>query len=69
LFDANKREVLSGKYSNFKIIEGVAVPYKIEVRNRLQNQLISIDYKNINANKQNIFINFSLPRDATVIKW
>lgn len=69
LLDENDGELLSGKYSNFKFLEGVAVPYSIEVRNPLQNQVINIEYKNMRANKPNIFVNFKLPEDATVIKW
>jgi outer membrane biogenesis lipoprotein LolB len=69
LIGPDKKEILAGRYSNFKFLEGVAVPYTIEVRNRLQNQLISIEYKNMRANKPNIFVNFKLPEDATIIKW
>lgn len=60
---------LQGKYSKFELIENVAVPYHIEVSNRKQNQKISIDYKKITANRNSISIDFSLPGDATVIKW
>jgi hypothetical protein len=60
---------LQGKYSKFELIENVAVPYRIEISNRKQNQKISIDYKKITANRNSISIDFSLPGDATVIKW
>jgi len=61
--------LLQGKYSRFEIIENVAVPFRIEVSNRKQNQRISIEYKKITANKNSIGIDFMLPDDATIIRW
>lgn len=60
---------LEGKYSRFELIENVAVPYRIEVSNKKQNQKINIDYKKITANRNSISIDFLLPGDATIIKW
>ena len=69
LLTDNAGDVLAGKYSKFSILEGVAVPYHIEVRNKRDDQLVIIDYKNMSANKNNIFIDFRVPDDADVIKW
>lgn len=69
LSDGNGNNILEGKYSQFEILETVAVPYKIEIQNRKQNQRINIDYKNMSANKRNIVIDFRLPNDASIIKW
>ena len=60
---------LEGKYSQFGLLENVAVPYHIEVLNKNENQLVTIDYKNMKANKKDIYIDFKVPQDATVIKW
>ena len=60
---------LEGKYSQFGLLENVAVPYHIEVMNKKENQLVTIDYKSMRANKQNIFIDFKVPQDATIIQW
>lgn len=65
----NGDPVLEGKYSRFEIVENVAIPNHIEIQNRQQNQNIVIDYKNMSANKKNIYIDFKLPSDADVIKW
>ncbi|MGA7839112.1 MAG: DUF4292 domain-containing protein [Ignavibacteriaceae bacterium] len=65
----NGNVILDGKYSNFNDVENVAVPYNIEVRNRREDQLVTIQYKRIRANNQNVSIDFKLPGDATVIKW
>lgn len=59
---------LQGKYSKFNLIQGVPVPYKIEVQRALENQLINIDYKKIEANDKDISIDFSVPKDASIIK-
>jgi hypothetical protein len=61
--------MLEGNYSDFELLENVAVPYKIAINNKTDDQKISIDYKKINVNKKNIFIDFKLPDDATIIKW
>jgi outer membrane lipoprotein-sorting protein len=61
--------MLSGKYSDFGIIEGVAVPYKIELHNPGENQFVFVEYKNMSANQKNIYVDFKIPEDATIIKW
>lgn len=65
----NGNDLLEGNYSNFEVLENVAVPAKIEVVNRKQNETVTIDYKSMTANKKNIYIDFKLPDDASVIKW
>ncbi len=60
---------LEGEYSKFGILDGVAIPYRISVSNKNDNQVINITYKNISVNSRNIFIDFKLPADATVIQW
>lgn len=69
LKDDKNQVIIEGKYSDFGIMEGVAVPYKIELRNKKENQLIIVEYKNMSANKKNIFVDFQIPEDATIIKW
>lgn len=60
---------LQGKYSDFQLMENVAVPYKIQVDNKQDNQQISIEYKKISVNKPSTRIDFKVPDDATIIKW
>ena len=50
--------MLKGKYSDFELLENVAVPYKIAIENVMDEQKISIDYKKISVNKNSIFIDF-----------
>jgi hypothetical protein len=61
--------LLEGKYTKFDLLESVAVPYRVEVLNRAQNQQMVIDYRNMRANNRNINIDFRIPGDATVIEW
>lgn len=60
---------LEGRYSSFEMLENVAVPFKIEVQNKAENQKVFITYKNIIANDEGIEIDFILPDDATIISW
>lgn len=69
LFGLDETLMLQGNYSNFELLENVAVPYKIAIENKNDDQKISIDYKKITVNKKNIYIDFKLPDDATIIKW
>jgi hypothetical protein len=60
---------IQGKYSNFEILENVAVPFTIEIQNNIADQKLYIDYRNIVANQRNVYIDFYVPDDATVISW
>ncbi len=69
LFGLDEELMLQGKYSDFELLENVAVPYKIAIENKADDQKIRIEYKKISVNKKNILIDFKLPDDATIIKW
>lgn len=67
--DKKGEVILEGRYSDFGIVEGVAVPYKIELFNKKENQQVVVEYKGMSANKKNIYVDFEIPEDATIIKW
>jgi outer membrane lipoprotein-sorting protein len=67
--DKKGEVILEGRYSDFGIVEGVAVPYKIELVSKKDNQQVVVEYKGISANKKNIYVDFEIPEDATIIKW
>ena len=69
LSDNHGNELLKGEYSDFELLDGVAVPNKIEIQNKKDDQVVDIEYRNMSTNKKDIFIDFKLPEDATVIKW
>lgn len=62
-------ELFTGVYSDFGLLENVAVPYSVNINDKQNDQTLSIKYKKISANKPYIHINFSIPADANIIKW
>jgi outer membrane lipoprotein-sorting protein len=60
---------LEGNYSKFELIENVAVPFNIKITNKVQNQKVTITYKNIFANSKGVKVKFELPDDAEIIEW
>lgn len=60
---------LEGKYSSFELIEGVAIPFEIDVTNRVESQNIKINYKNIVVNDRDLYVNFKIPDDASIVEW
>jgi len=60
---------LEGKYSKFELIENVAIPFNIEISNKVLNQDVKIRYKNIYANSKGLKVKFELPDDAEIIEW
>ena len=69
MYDIENQLVLRGNYSDFELLETVAVPYKIGIENVIDDQKINIEYRKINVNKNNIVIDVKVPDDATIIKW
>ena len=61
--------ILTGQYSKFKMIDNVAVPFKINVQNRRENQEVNISYKKVVTNSKNISISFNIPDDARILRW
>jgi hypothetical protein len=60
---------IEGNYSDFELIENVAFPFKIEVMNKVKNQKIKINYKDISTNDKGLRVKFELPDDAKIIEW
>jgi outer membrane lipoprotein-sorting protein len=60
---------LEGKYSNFELIDNVAIPFRIEIMNKSDNQKLKIRYKNIYANTKGLRVKFELPGDAEILEW
>jgi len=69
LTSADESINLEGNYSKFELLENVAIPFSIEVINKIQNQELKIRYKNIDANARGITLKFELPDDADIIEW
>lgn len=60
---------VEGNYSDFELIENVAIPFKIEIMNKVKNQKIKISYKDILTNEKGLKVKFELPGDAEIIEW
>ena len=60
---------LEGEYSDFELIEGVAIPFGIDVTNKVENQKIKINYRNIVVNDRDLYVNFKIPDDASIVEW
>ena len=60
---------IEGDYSDFKIIENVAIPFTIEITNNTKNQKLKINYKDIVVNDRGLKVNFEVPDDAEIIEW
>ena len=60
---------IEGDYSDFQIIENVAIPFTIEITNKNKNQKLKIDYKDIVVNDKGLKVNFEVPDDAEIIEW
>lgn len=69
LFSFDESINLEGNYSKFELIENVAVPFNIEVTNKVENQKVKIRYKNIFANAKGLKVKFDVPPDAQIIEW
>jgi outer membrane lipoprotein-sorting protein len=69
LTSKDERINLEGKYSKFELVENVAIPFNIEISNKIENQKIKIIYKNIFANAKSLKVKFDLPSDAEIIEW
>ena len=69
LISDDKTIDLEGRYSKFELIENVAIPFSIEIFNKVENQELKIRYKNIYANSRGLKVKFELPDDAEIIEW
>ncbi len=66
----NKNILLfEGIYSNFGIYDRVAIPSTVVVQNKLNNQKVTIDYRNIEVNENIENLTLDIPKDARIKEW
>ncbi len=58
--------LLEGNYSDFEMINGVAIPFEVIIRNIVNKQKVKINYRNIDANKRLKSLMLDLPKDVRV---
>jgi len=63
LYDGEKKEIIS-KYEDFSKIDGVVVPYKINIKYPKEEASINIDYREIKVNKINYNLILDVPQDV-----
>lgn len=61
--------LFEGIYSDFDYVNKVAIPYFTTVQNKISNQKISIDYRNIIVNERIDKLTLDIPSDAKISIW
>lgn len=64
LADSKNNPVFEGNYYEFRDFEGVAIPYKVIVENKDENQKVTIEYRNIVVNEEIGDLKINLPDDV-----
>ena len=61
--------VFEGIYSDFDYINRVAIPYYTTIQNKVNNQKVTIDYRNITVNEKLDNLTLDIPTDAKIRIW
>jgi outer membrane lipoprotein-sorting protein len=61
--------MFEGIYSDFETINRVAIPYITTIENKLNNQKVTIDYRNIEVNEKINNLTLDIPSDAKIKEW
>jgi outer membrane lipoprotein-sorting protein len=61
--------IFEGNYSDFKKFENVPVPFYSKVEYKEKGQAVTIEYRNIQVNKDITNLSIDYPNDVNVIKW
>ncbi|MBN1300845.1 MAG: DUF4292 domain-containing protein [Melioribacteraceae bacterium] len=67
--DSDNRIILESTYKDVKLFDDVPVPYKTDVKYTRLNQRLSLEYRNIEINKDINKLTLRLPNDVNVISW
>jgi len=66
----NKKDIVfEGRYTHYKKIDNVPIPFKTKIRNRTQKQELTIRYKDIKVNEDMKNLKLKLPDDTKIIRW
>ncbi|MCB9260353.1 MAG: DUF4292 domain-containing protein [Ignavibacteriales bacterium] len=61
--------MFEGEYSDFEMINNVAIPYLTKIENKLAKQKVTIDYRNITVNEKIKNLHLDIPKDAKITIW
>lgn len=69
IIEDQKKIMFEGRYTHYKNIDNVPIPYKTKIRNRTENQELVINYRNIEVNEEIGNLKLNLPDDVKIIRW
>jgi outer membrane lipoprotein-sorting protein len=61
--------MFEGIYSEFETINRVPIPYFTTIQNKINNQKVTIDYRNIDVNQKLENLTLDIPNDAKIKIW
>lgn len=62
----NNKVLYQAEYSEYKKVDDVSVPFKIEIQDLENNQKLKIEYRKVEINKLNDNLKIEVPEDASV---
>jgi outer membrane lipoprotein-sorting protein len=63
----NGETILEAKYSDYNLLDGIPVPYSVNITNKIKNQSIDLSYRKISINSKNKSIKLQLPENINII--
>lgn len=61
--------MFQGRFTHYKQIDDVPIPFKTTIMNRSENQELVINYKNIKVNEEIGNLKLNLPDDVKIVRW
>jgi len=61
--------LFEGEYSDFEIMNRVAIPYSTVIQNKINRQKVTIEYRNIEVNEDLESLAIDIPSDAKIKEW
>lgn len=66
----NKKNIIfEGRYTHYKNIKNIPIPYKTKIRNRSEKQELTINYQKIKVNENIGNLKLNLPDDIKIVRW
>ncbi len=67
--DQGDNLVIEQRYSNFRTVEDVSIPMRIRFIQHLEQRSLAISYSDLSINVDSLQLTFSVPSNATHIRW
>lgn len=69
LYKNKKTLLFDGEYKDFEMFDNVAIPSTVIIQNKINEQKVTIDYRNILVNEDLGNLQLDLPKDVSVKIW